>query len=237
MGIFGVSRHVAVVMNSYNEEPTLLTSAIHSVLNQKGVRIQLILSTVKGDPSIETAKQYGCIDIVTSRKPGIYAQLNAGIEAVKDEGSWFFYASSNDVMQPTKSIDEINLCISHNKKVCYSSYRRMDAKGKLGKQMKFHAYSYQKHLEGNFVNDCAMMSRGILELCKPFRAQFENSTFWDFWLRVYEEEGNVFVYNPKVAWLYRQLPTSAHLKRKRDPVAKRKNTAERIAMLAAHRRR
>ncbi len=39
---------------------------------------------------------------------------------------------------------------------------------------------------------------------------------YDFWLRVYEAEGDVFVYNPEPTFYYRQTDDSKHIKRKKN---------------------
>ena len=49
---------VSVIMNTYKETPSFLKKAIQSYLTQKNVSVQLIVSTVEGDPAIEFIKKH-----------------------------------------------------------------------------------------------------------------------------------------------------------------------------------
>ena len=49
----------SVIINTMNEDPDLLTQAIKSYLNQKDVKMQLIISSIQGDVSEGIAKDFG----------------------------------------------------------------------------------------------------------------------------------------------------------------------------------
>ncbi|MAG24576.1 hypothetical protein CMI47_03255 [Candidatus Pacearchaeota archaeon] len=223
---------VSVIMNTYKSNQKWLSAAIDSYLLQKRVRIQLIISTVCGDSSIKLAKRKG-VEVVISDKPGVFYQLNNALSQVT--GDWFCYAAGDDIALPTKLIDEIEMCISQKKKICYSRFSHVDQDLKLKYSPKFPNYNLKQHLKGNFVNDCAMMRRDVLEKYKPFDGTVcGNHAFWDFWLRVAKNEGNVFVYNSKPEWLYRQHSQAKHIKRKNNPVRIIKNNTQRLEMIKKH---
>ena len=224
---------ISVVMNTYNENKNWLLQAIDSYLKQDSVNVDLIISTVKNDLSIDVANKKG-LKISISESGGIYNQLNNSLNLV--DGDWYCYASSNDVALPTKLKDEVELCIKNNKKVCYSAYYQSDKNLNNKKIIKFYNYSYRKHMTGsNFVSDLAMVKRDILEKYKPFNENFHNFAYYDFWLRVAEGEGeNVFIYNPKPEWIYRITKQSRHVKRSKDLEWISRNNMNKIIMLKSH---
>ena len=73
-----------------------------------------------------------------------------------------------------------------------------------------------------------------MEKYYPFDLNLGNAAYWDFWLRIAEEEGNVFCYNPNPAWLYRIEMTSRHVLRENDNDKIVKNHKEKLAMLEKH---
>jgi len=225
---------VAIVINSYKNNSSLLTQAIRSCLIQDSVNARLIVSTVAGDPAIATAAAISkAIVIATLPKPGIYEQLNNALNYLGD-AEWFWYFSGNDVALRTKSIDEINTCKRHGKKVCYSNYIATDAVLKNQKRTNFPAYNHDAHLKGNFVNDCAMVRRDVLEKYKPFALKWGNYAYYDFWLRIYKGEGDVFALNPRPEFYYRIMATSKHVLRKKNPAEKRRYETLRAAMVRSH---
>jgi hypothetical protein len=157
---------VSVVMNTYNEKPEYLQQAVRSYLTQVGVEVELVLSTVAGDPSLSTVNDPR-VKKVVSEKPGIYSQLNAGMAAAT--GDWIVYASSNDVAYYKKLAREVQECIDSGKEVCYSAFYKTDEKLKITKTVKFFEYDLQRHLQGNFVSDCSLFSKRIKDKYTPFR--------------------------------------------------------------------
>ena len=205
---------VSVIMNTYKEDPDILLKAIQSYENQQGVKIQIIISTVEGDPSVQVGKDRGHT-VVISEKPGIYEQLNHACSAIR--GDWVCYASGNDYADPHKCVNEIRTCYETNKLVCYSSLQVVSHEGLPGGIRKFQNYNYFDHLKGNYVSDCAMINTELLKKFLPFdNVKYGNHAFWDLWLRIYEKHGNLFVYYGKPTWFYRHSPTSAHILRKSD---------------------
>ena len=220
-----------VIINTYRESIKLLSETIMGYEAQEGVDLQILVSTVSGDPSIPIAIHRGH-DVAISPEPGIYSQLNNSLKYVT--GDWVCYASGNDFPAPDKIASEIKMCKKKKKKVCYSAFYKTDSLLCVRSIAKFQPYDYQRHLSGNFVNDCSMISKKILDKYGPFDEQWGNHAFWDFWLRVYEGEGNVFTYNPVPTWYYRLTSESQHIKRSRSEEAKKINESLRIKMIESH---
>ena len=220
----------SVIINTYKDNLENLRWAIESYLTQKNIDVQLILSTVKGDNSIQLAKEYKEIDLCISEQPGIYPQLNKALTYIKHE--WFAYASGNDEAYQTKLYDEISLCKKHKKLVCYSAFDiTFDG---IVRTRYFHNYSHKKHLEGNFISDCALIHKDLIKKYGPFKLEWGNYAFYDFWLRVYEGEGNVFVYNPEPTWNYIVSNNSLHIKRKKNPELTKKYESLKQKMIESH---
>ena len=223
---------VSVVINTYNNRPDQLLAAVKSYMTQPGVAVQVIVSTLLGDSSLSALNGIG-VTFCLSKKPGIYSQLNKALSYVI--GDWFCYASGNDVAVPGKLLDEVRCCETAKAHVCYSAFFSADAHLANKKVASFYPYSYEKHKKGNFVSDCAMMNREILNTYKPFVEKYGNAAYWDFWLRVAEGEGEAaFVYNPKPTWIYRT--GGRHILRKKDKDKVRHNNEVKQLMLLDHRK-
>jgi glycosyltransferase involved in cell wall biosynthesis len=239
---------VSVIMNTVNEHIPYLVKSIDSYLNQKDAIVELIISTVEGDKNIDFIKQkYPQAKIVTipyedhpiskgEKSPlGSFMQLNNGFKHMT--GDWFLFASSNDWAYPNKLALETACCLKNKKEVCYSAYDYVDDDGNKLRTQSFHDYDWEKHWHGNFVADCSMISRRIVDKYLPFRTEFKNYAYWDLWLRVREGEGNVFCYNPVPTWGYRQDVNSMHVNRWKNPEAMKLAEADKNVMLDWHKER
>lgn len=225
---------ISIVMNTYKENPKFLIESVNSILMQKDVDIELILSTVKGDSSLDVLKDFNNITYCISDNPGIYNQLNNALNYVS--GDWFSYASSNDVYKFCKSKDELDICNKNNKGVCYSAYLKTDKNLNVIKKKKLTPkYKYKTHLTKNFVSDVSLVHVGLLNKYGPFNEDFGNYAFWDFWLRIAEGEGeDVFIYNNKPEWFYRITDNSRHVRRKKNKAWQKRDTKNRKNMLSFH---
>lgn len=224
---------VSVVINTFRDDQDELIASINSYLSQYGVKVQVIVSTLEGDPSIVTigrlyrddARVEMCVSTNQEhpgRGPqGIFYQLNKALPLVN--GAWFTYASGNDIALPTKCYEEITLCREHGKDVCYSSFYVASADLQKILQKDLGPYSHFKHLQGNIVSDCAMMKTSLLRRYGPFDLSWENHAYWDFWLRVFRDRGDVFYYNEHPTWLYRLSDDSQHVQRAKDADKHQKN--------------
>ena len=175
---------ITVVMNSFMEHPVYFRKAVHSYLQQKGVDLELILSMVVGDENITRAAKLNVSKIVVNKRPGIYTQLNNALKFVT--GDWFAYASSNDIADERKLADEYEMCVRHNKLVCYSSFHLCGPDMTPLKVREAPPYDYASHLEGNFINDCALVHASLLKKYAPFDTGYNNKAYHDFWLRIFE---------------------------------------------------
>ena len=88
-----------IIINTYKGDQKDLIRSVESCLNQDGCRTSVIVSTVKGDPSLRTLEKFD-VRMVTSEKPGIYPQLNRALKEVDKD--WWCYMSGNDIAYPNK---------------------------------------------------------------------------------------------------------------------------------------
>lgn len=233
-----VPRHVTVIMNTVNEIPEVLKKAVNSYLNQEQVTVQLILSTVEGDPCIG---QYEGVEYSilpksqhSGKSPrGAYEQINHALKMIT--GDWLCYASGNDYAEPHKLRMEIDACAKSGKEVCYSSIWSVSGDTKVQKKFPTEYY-FNEHLKGNFITDCSLISRRLVDKYLPYRLELNNYAHWDSWLRMYEGEGNVFVYNPIPTWFYVQNPNDMHNVRKRSPELQAIADRDKEIMLSLHRK-
>jgi glycosyltransferase involved in cell wall biosynthesis len=221
----------SIIINTYNGNQDHLVEAVTSCVNQAGCKIQMIVSTVVGDPSIDTlSKMNFDVEVVKNKKPGIYSQLNNAVKKIKNE--WWCYISGNDVMHPNKIFQEANLCNKFGKKVCYSGFDVTDCELNFMHQKRFHNYSFTKNLEGNFINDAALIHKSLSDKYCPFTEEFDNLGYWDFWLRIGRDNPKCFVYNPNSVFSYRLCNDSRHIKRKADKTWRKKELEDRRRMLS-----
>lgn len=226
---------ISVVMNTLGEKEPLLCRAIESYQG-----CELILSTVEGDRSIRTVRRkYRKVKIVTmprkdhpGKSPlGSFLQLNNGLKAIT--GEWFTFGSSNDIIYPGSLELMKSECIKKGKEVCYTAFDYIHPDGSKSTQL-FYDYDYERHLKGNFVADCALISRRLVDKYLPFRTELNNYAYWDLWLRIYEGEGNVYCYLPTPTWAYHLHADSMHIKRRGDPKAVAQNQRDKERMLKLH---
>lgn len=221
---------VTVLVNSYNEKEPVFRRAIESIVKAKP--IQIIISTVKGDQCIKWAENYPA-QVIINEKPGIFQQLNAMIPYIK--GKYVCYASSNDKMLPNKLKIEVSKLKGKNK-VCYSSFKVINKLHNRVYIQKFPTiFNYQRMFKSGYISDCSMVETKTFLKYMPFREQYNNSAYRDLWLRIYEGEGNVFVYNDMPAWVYYIDVNSQHVRQKKDPEIRKKRMADRERMLNDHR--
>lgn len=244
---------VAVVMNTFRDDPSQLTEAIRRYLDQANPSgrfdgVWILVSTVEGDPAVQTiAEAFPSAPVDVEVMPagahpgrgpaGIYAQLNAAVARVVREGpdrnvGWITYASGTDEPLQTKLDTEVACCLDRQALVCYSSFY-VEENGRR-RVRSFRDYDYKRHLKGNFVSDCALMRLYVARIFYPFQARFGNHAFWDFWLRVYEGLADVFAYNPEPTWIYKVTEDSQHQRRKRDPEKVAENERLREFLLSLH---
>lgn len=216
-----------IIINTYKGDQKLLVEAVNSCLKQNDCNIKLIVSTVAGDPSIETLKGFD-LELVVSRVPSIYGQLNAATKKITEE--WWCYMSGNDLAYPDKMRLEISKCIKNNAKICYSAYDISNG-GKKVRTQQFPEYSFEKNLEGNFITDVATMHKDVLDKYGPFSEDFDNLGYWDFWLRVGKDHPEYFIYNSIPTFLYKVSNESRHIIRSKDKEWKKRELEDRRVML------
>lgn len=237
---------VSVVINTVDEQPKILIECIQSYQHQIGVEVEILISTIKDDPSIKTAQLLGIPqeNIIINPVKGIHAQYNYATQFISHD--WFQYGSGNDVMFPDKLISEYNKCIETGAKVCYSDHNICDENMNIVRVGNFPDYNYDLHLDyfhekfpnqggGSYVSDCALIHRSILEKYMPIRTEWGNYANYDFYLRVAEGEGiGVYCHLARPTWNYREGNTSKHVQRQSNPEEQATYMALCRAMVNSH---
>jgi len=217
---------ITVLVATMNERPEWLKKSLDSHLANH-IDKQIIVSTFLQDKNISLLRQYEnrnqieinyCDHVKHSKfgySPcGVYFQINSALHLIR--GKWFYYFSSNDYVSETKMKDELNMLNETSAKVCYSAFNVFGEQDYKQKQRTFRSeYSYPAHIRGNYVSDASLVNVEMLRKYLPYRSDlYGNLAHWDLWLRIFEGEGNVFCYNSKPAFYYRQNFDSMHNKRK-----------------------
>lgn len=218
-----VNMKAAVIINTFSENPNVLKRAVDSYRNQT-TPVQIIISTVEGDVSIESRDKFNDCDFSIlplkhhpGKSPaGAYVQINHALNFINPSVEWLCYASGNDTAENFKIAIEMDACLNSRKQVCYSAFNYVGPDGGHISTQPLPAYDYNLHLGGNFVSDCSLISMRLAEKYLPYKTQFGNFAHWDSWLRIYEGEGNVFFYNDVPTWNYHQNPDDMSKQRKTD---------------------
>jgi len=229
---------VTVVMNTLDDDPRDFRAALDSCLSQMGVDVWLIVSTVEGDPSVDVALAAGA-EVVVGLAGGC-AQINRALHLVR--GDWFCFMSGDDIMLPdrlaraTEPYLQWGNTIVPAGGVLYNDYYEVDLRDRTSRIVELPpVYDYKLHLQRNFVPDVSVMAMWVLEKHGPFREEWGNRAFWDFWLRVAEDEGpGIFTHSARPDWIYYVRETSQHVRRKADAAWTSRESELTQRMLRSH---
>lgn len=205
-------QNITILINSYNPEKNDLLNSVNSCLQQIKVNVFIIIITVEDDITINIYNDYlkennkiKLLIINITEHPGkgpkgIYYQLNKGFENVNTR--FVSYFSSNDIMKPTKSINEITNIIKNKSIVCFSSYNSISKNNST--IIKCNDISYKKLLLNCFVNDCATIDLKKYNNKIYFNYEkYENTCYWNLWLDILEKYGSkALSYNINPEWNY-----------------------------------
>jgi len=238
--------YVTILINTFNERKEWLKQTINSYLNNKAVRKQIIVCTLPTDANLQYLKTVPEIELHLcnvkdhpGKSPqGTFYQINSVIKSHDLKGDWFCFMSSNDYVNHDRMIKEIEQCIVNKKSICYSAFDEFQEEINHRKTRYFFPYEFKKHLKGNFVSDAALIKTNLLKQYAPFKyLELGNYSYWDFWLRIYEGEGNVFHYYSESTWSYRLNNDSMHLQRRTDTQAQQQGRVWYNKMLDYNNRR
>ena len=220
-----------VIMNIRDEQPQHFMKAVESYASQN---CDIVISTVENDPCIEALKGLKIVKLKNppERSPiGAYLQLNNALEHINN--NWWCYASSNDIAYPNKIETEVSACLENGAKVCYSAFDTMNEIGELNGRRGMHDFDIFQLMRGCYISDCSMIHASLNKYL-PFELKHKNYAYWNLWLTIYENEGNVFTYNPVPTWCYRLSLNSMHIKRKKNPQLMAEFEADKNRMLDEH---
>ena len=203
---------ITIIINSFQPELTDLYNSLYGCLNQIGVNSTVIVSTIENDPTIKFIQNLNIdtIKLVISKlsehpgkgPKGIYYQLNKALLEVKTR--FFSYFSSNDIMLPTKSYNEIKKILDKDAIFCFSKYVNIYPDKQVNFNYNMELMNYKNLLIGNYINDCATIDLSKLE--KPLQFNYEkygNVCYWDLWIHILNKYGEKsMVYNDNIEWKY-----------------------------------
>jgi len=221
---------VTIMMNCSKERKSDFDRMVDSCLNQKGVKVQLIVTTIQGDDCIRWYD--GEMNVIPrlehpGRNPnGSFYQINQSLHLIK--GDYFLWVGSDDKLNLDKCIIEIE---GNPGGICYTDYHLSDRTLK-DNHLVLSDYDYKKHLTGNFIPDCTVIPKKFFHLL-PFRTGWYNCGYWDFWLRVAEDGGSL-KHLAIPTWYYIQRKFSMHIKRKRNPQERRMFDQAKKDMISSH---
>ena len=180
---------VSIVIPTYNRAD-LLPQAIESALNQTyGNREVTVIDDGSTDSTSDVCRKYtaeGQISYIRKSNGGIGSALNRGILEMR--GEWFKWLSSDDYLEPEAVELLLQKAEDTGAKVVYSSYRLVDAHGKVvglhaerdRDYVGFAADLVRRHI-GN--GSSILMHRSVFEKVGLFDEGLKAGEDYDFWLR------------------------------------------------------
>ena len=218
--------NITIIINSYSPKKEDLLRSINSCLNQTNVIVSLIIVTVENDITISIVEELNHKDIelvvcLLKDHPGkgpkgIYYQLNQGLKLVKTR--FFSYFSSNDIMYPTKSYNEITNIIQNKGIFCFSRLMCIKGNQKGISDFPKQHMNYKTLIRCNFINDCATID--LFRLKKPIVFNYEkcgNFCYYNLWLEIISTygEGSMLL-NDRAEWDYIIEEKSQHCIREKN---------------------
>ena len=204
----------------------------------------MIVSTVEKDPTINYVNDlnYPNIELVVckiSEHPGkgakgIYFQLNKALEKVTTK--YVSYFSSNDIIYPTKSYNEIKKIQTENTIFCFSKFLLVNPETQAKKPYCYKKkMNYENLLTGNYINDCATID--ITKLDSPLQfnyIKYENTCYRHLWLSLLQKNGEKCMsINDNIEWEYiRDISKSQSLQRNTNNALKNRELNIRKYMLS-----
>ena len=231
----------SIVILTRGDRPDHLRVQLDSCLAQRGVDIQVIVSTVAGDPSIPIAEVSGA-RVVIDTTPGpsspsqMYRQWNLALKAVT--GDWMAGCSGNDATLQDKMASGIHTCLEASARICDSAFYVADEHlnvTDITDLNHYYPYQFKVHASGtSFVSDACVVHRSVWNRYGPIREDLGNIGLYDFWLRIGKEHPGWFVYNRTPQWIYRLSPNSRHMRKHRDAALKNRDLSDKKRMLRLH---
>ena len=223
--------NITIIINSYKPVKEDLIRSVNGCLKQINVNVKVIVSTLENDPTIEYINELNNsnVELVISllnehpgKGPkGIYFQLNKALKEVKTK--YLSYFSSNDIIYPTKSYDEIKKIKDENTIFCFSKFRSYFPSEKIYRDWTYdqNKMTYDNLLLGNYVNDCATID--LSKLDNPLQFNYEkygNTCHWNLWLTILKEKSEKYMsYNDNFEWDYiRDENKSQAIDRSKDKI-------------------
>ena len=228
---------VLVLMNERHEDPNDIAAAIASITAQEDVEVTIVLHRSEPKEELNFLYDYPEVAVLESQVRGVYHQLNLTLSRMTgDFGGHAYdyvcYFSANDTMRPGSLRMQVAALEAEGASVCYTDYTTGKPGGMLRTQ-KFHDYSYNRHLPGNFVADVSLVKWDVFQKYMPFDTRWGNHAFHDLWLRM-AKDGHTFAYLEEATWHYHRDPNSSSMKRKANPEAQRANQELREKIIAHH---
>lgn len=218
---------ITIIINSYEPNIDKLLKSINSCLNQKNVNVNIIVSTVENDITVNfiNGLNNNKIHLVISKifehpgkgPKGIYFQLNKALKMVKTR--FVTYFSSNDIMYSTKLYNEIEEIKKTKSFICFSDYYLIYKNHKKAYNYNVNKMNYSNLLKMNYINDCATIDLEKLNRSINFNYEkYENVCYWHLWLSLFEKFGKkCFSYNNRIEWEYfRNENESQSIKRNKN---------------------
>jgi glycosyltransferase involved in cell wall biosynthesis len=208
-------KDVGIVMPVYKQDPSYLTLALQSVLNQSYRNFHfVIVSDGAPQETVDVIKKVTKDDkrvhlILKEKNEGVAKTLNVGFDYLMkvEEIKYFTWVSSDNIYYPSfiKKLRKALEKSPENVGLSYSSFRHIDDTGKFLKEPQLEEfYKYQNQPKENLLDVCFigvsfMYKKRIAAMIEGYR--LEPVEDYEYWLRL--TEFCDIVYIPEALMEYR----------------------------------
>lgn len=164
---------------------------------------EIIVSTIKGDPSSEWCKSFDDIQLIESCIPDPKRQIN---EAIKwATGDLIIQAASDDIMYPKVLSRMVQVFLDKNAVLVYPDVEYCNEKLEMAYVHKAPPIFDMNNLrQRQIMNDCSLVSKSILWEFGLFDINLSKFAVWDMWLKIGKKYSDKIFHAGCVAWKYRR---------------------------------
>jgi hypothetical protein len=221
---------VSIVVPAYNTPREWLEKAVESVLGQVYENWELC---IVNDGSRErhvwqTLDRCGEKDMRIKvkhlpRNRGIARATNEALAMVSGECEFIAFMDSDDVLHPLALFEVVKFLNGHpGADVIYTDEDKITLDNRRRRPEFKPDWRPDLFLTYNYINHLTVCRRKLVDEVGGFRAKYNWSQDYDFYLRLTEKTGNVF-HIPEVLYHWREIPGSSAAKVDTRPVAQQKS--------------
>lgn len=212
------SPKVSVVIPVFRQRKDWFDIALRAIYGQSYPNIEIIVSTVIGDPAYDWAHAYPNVKRVDNRVANAKAQINTGIKIAS--GEYIVVAGSDDKFYPNAIADMVKVAVNKDAVIVYSGIHYADENLSVVYTHKAPEFSWQKLKQSQFINDCALVRKDVLWEFGLYDEKWMKFAPWDMWFNIAAKYEKRIHPTGKIQLIYRRHEKSLSIRAFRGDLEK-----------------